>query len=264
MKGLLIYDAPRFARNIWFAEQLVQACKKRGLDLNLCILTSENVVLPFVPDFAVVRVTNPALTQKLEAAGAKVFNNYLTSRIANDKWQTYCFLKENGFPVMQTEQGLSSDFPFPYVAKSVDGHGGSEVFLVKNDADKTQIAASYPSSRRLVSQKLCSDVGKDLRVYVLGGEVLAGAMRRSSCDFRSNYSLGGSAETVSVPPEIADYALSVAQMLHSDFIGVDFIFDGGKPVVNEIEDVVGTRMLYDLSSVDAADEYASHIARSLR
>lgn len=57
--------------------------------MNLCILTSETVHLPLVPDFAAVRVANPALTKKLEDAGVRTFNNYKTSFVANDKWQTY-------------------------------------------------------------------------------------------------------------------------------------------------------------------------------
>lgn len=264
MKGLLIYDAVGFARNSWFAKRLEQACKKQGLDLNLCVLTSETVHLPLVPDFAAVRVANPALTKKLEDAGVRTFNNYKTSFVANDKWQTYLFLKENGFRVMETEEGFSETLPFPYVLKSVDGHGGSEVFLVKTEEEKNKLKAEYSSGRRFVSQKFCSSPGRDLRVYVLGGKVLAGAMRSSSSDFRSNYSLGGTAEIVQVPPNITSVAERIAAKLQSDFVGVDFIFDGDDAVVNEVEDVVGTRMLYDLTDLDAAEEYAKYIAKKLK
>lgn len=154
--------------------------------------------------------------------------------------------------------------PFPYVLKSVDGHGGSEVFLVKTKEEKNKLKAEYSSGRRFVSQKLCSSPGRDLRVYVLGGKVLAGAMRSSASDFRSNYSLGGTAEIVQVPQNIASVAERIAAKLQSDFVGVDFIFDGDDAVVNEVEDVVGTRMLYDLTDLDAAEEYAKYIAKKLK
>ena len=32
--------------------------------------------------------------------------------------------------------------------------------------------------------------------------------------------------------------------------GVDLMCDGGRPVVNEVEDVVGSRMLYRTSDID--------------
>lgn len=173
-------------------------------------------------------------------------------------------MKENGFRVMETEEGFSEKLPFPYVLKSVDGHGGSEVFLVKTKEEKNKLKAEYSSGRRFVSQKLCSSPGRDFRVYVLGGKVLAGAMRSSSSDFRSNYSLGGTAEIVQVPQNIAFSAERIAAKLQSDFVGVDFIFDGDDAVVNEVEDVVGTRMLYDLTDLDAAEEYAKYIAKNLK
>jgi len=45
-----------------------------------------------------------------------------------------------------------------------------------------------------------------------------------------------------------------------DFVGIDFIFSDGKPYLNEIEDVVGTRMLYKLTDLDPAKMYIEYIA----
>ena len=42
-----------------------------------------------------------------------------------------------------------------------------------------------------VAQSLCDEPGVDMRVYVLGGEVLAAVRRTSRSDFRSNFKLGG-------------------------------------------------------------------------
>ena len=76
--------------------------------------------------------------------------------------------------------------------------------------------------------------------------------------------MGGTAEIVQVPQNIAFSAERIAAKLQSDFVGVDFIFDGDDAVVNEVEDVVGTRMLYDLTDLDAAEEYAKYIAKKLK
>jgi glutathione synthase/RimK-type ligase-like ATP-grasp enzyme len=47
-----------------------------------------------------------------------------------------------------------------------------------------------------------------------------------------------------------------------DFIGVDFVFGDGNVYLNEIEDVVGTRMLYSLTELDPARMYMEYIAHS--
>ena len=62
--------------------------------------------------------------------------------------------------------------------------------------------------------------------------------------------------------------ISTINKLHTaldfDFVGVDFIRNGGRWVLNEIEDVVGTRMLYSLTDIDAADRYIEYILGKLK
>ena len=98
-----------------------------------------------------------------------------------------------------------------------------------------------------------------MRVYVLGGEVLAAVKRTSECDFRSNFSLGGKAEIIDLPDEVKEYIRLIIEALSPDLVGIDFIRHNGEWVLGEIEDVVGTRMLYALTDIDAADEYVGYV-----
>jgi glutathione synthase/RimK-type ligase-like ATP-grasp enzyme len=98
---------------------------------------------------------------------------------------------------------------------------------------------------------------------MLGGEILSAAKRTSTSDFRSNFSLGGKAEIVSVPDEVKDVLRTVNTHLGCDFVGVDFIRHDGRWILNEIEDMVGTRMLYSLTDIDAAKEYVEYIIKKV-
>ena len=49
----------------------------------------------------------------------------------------------------------------------------------------------------------------------------------------------------------------------ADFIGVDFLLDRGNLIFNEIEDVVGSKMLYASSELDVAHMFTGHIQKSL-
>ena len=42
--------------------------------------------------------------------------------------------------------------------------------------------------------------------------------------------------------------------------GVDLMFDRGRPVVNEVEDVVGSRMLYQTSDIDIVSLFLDGIS----
>ena len=100
-----------------------------------------------------------------------------------------------------------------------------------------------------------------MRVYMLGGEAIAAVRRTSKTDFRSNFKLGGKVASVDIPPDAAEMARRLYDRLKFDFAGVDFIRDGGRWIFNEIEDVVGTRMLYATTALDAAKLLMRHAAR---
>ena len=48
-----------------------------------------------------------------------------------------------------------------------------------------------------------------------------------------------------------------------DYYGIDFVFDGGQPVFNEIEDTVGARMVYSVTDIDILDLYCDYIKKVL-
>ena len=268
MRGLLIYDTEGKSRNEWFIGRLIESAKKRGHELDLLIYSdSADLSGAESYDFAIVRTINPEINKSLEALGIPVFNNSKTSEIANDKWETYLFARELDIPVMDTASeviygNVAKDLGTPFVLKAVDGHGGSEVFLVDNE-QKCKELLSLLANKKLIAQRLCSEVGVDMRVYILGGKVLAAAKRTSKKDFRSNFSLGGSAEISTIDKEIEETLGKVYGALECDFVGIDFIRHGGKWILNEIEDVVGTRMLYALTEIDAADEYIGYIVNKM-
>jgi len=97
-------------------------------------------------------------------------------------------------------------------------------------------------------------------VYVLAGEVALSVLRRSEKDFRSNFSLGGTASIVECTPYQKDIINKLYNSLSFDFVGIDFIFNDGEWILNEIEDVVGTRMIYNYTSIDIVDKWLTHIS----
>ena len=113
-----------------------------------------------------------------------------------------------------------------------------------------------------IYQKLASDTGKDLRVYITGNKVTAAMLRTSENDFRSNFSLGGKASVCTLSAEEKAMVEKMIDGLDIGHCGIDLIFDNGEPVFNEIEDVVGSRMLYKYTDIDVVEEFVEYIAGS--
>ncbi len=260
MTGWLIYSRESAARNQTFIDFWFEAARKRGVSLGL--LYTDEILPAQNPDFAVVRDMNPVHSAMLESRGIPVFNPAIVSEICNDKWNTYRLAETLGVPFPRTEYipdpAVMPRHPYPYVLKSCTGHGGTQVFMVQNDTDAknaSQALAGIPS----VLQEPVSDLGKDLRVYVLGKQVIASMLRVSKNDFRSNFCLGGSAVPYILSSREQKIVETFADALPFGLVGIDLIFHHGKAVFNEIEDVVGCRMLYSMTDIKPVERYLDYI-----
>lgn len=261
MKLWLIYDKFGAERNRRYINFYFEKCKKKNIDLNLKIV-EDGLDFTSLPDGAIVRTVNPPLSQKLEDLGVKVYNSARLSRVANDKMNTYLYLKEKGISLPETYLVTESFTPpfYPIVLKPAAGHGGRDVEMINNYSEYL----SYLSRvhEKTVAQMPVSDIGKDLRVYVVGNKIVKAMLRTSKNDFRSNFCLGGSAEEYALSDWEKSRVKKVMDCFDIAFAGLDFIFHRGKIIFNEIEDVVGARMLYTYTDIDIVEEYLDFITQS--
>lgn len=270
MNGWLIYDEAGAKRNEWFIARLIEAANARGVALTLKTdcenwrLEEENL-----PDFAIVRTIHPALNKRLERLGVRCVNNAETSRVANDKWQTYLSCKEWGIPVLPTQPFTNINDTkkqeYPLVLKSTDGHGGAEVFWIEDERALKERAQTLDfAKKKYVLQSPCKTLGKDIRAYVIGGEIVACVLRESETSFKSNFSLGGKVCAVQADEEQKKIVLKLYEKLRFDYVGVDFLPSENGYVLNEIEDAAGARMLYETSDVDIVELFIDHIIKTGR
>lgn len=269
MTGWMVYEAHNIQRNQFFIDRWMQAAKAR--DISLRLVTVQQLAYGVMdgalflqldgmsarPDFVLMRAARPGLSEHLEGMSIPCFNNAHVARIAGDKRRTHAAFA-GVLPMMDTaflsQDAFANPFPYPVVVKGAHGCGGREVYLARNEQEyRHAVQQIAPDS--LVVQPLCDQPGQDLRVYVLGHEVVAAMLRYSDGDFRSNLGQGGGSKPVDMTEDIRRYVRIVQDRFDFGLVGIDFIFHQGRPVFNEIEDAVGTRMLYMHTDRDIAAEY---------
>lgn len=276
MRGLLIYERHESVRNHRFIEYWLETAKVKQVDLRLVLIEEMAFGLknnkPFLmvngeeitADFAVVRAKKPLLSHHLERMGIAVFNPAHVSEILNDKRRTHAMFQDD-FPMMDTafvEGDSPSPFPYPVVVKASAGCGGREVRLCDNEESYRTALKDFAYSA--VVQPLCDTPGRDVRVYMLGKKILQGMLRYSDTeDFRANFGLHHCAKPIDIPDDIRRMALEAADRFDFGLVGVDFIFDHGRALFNEAEDVVGTRMLYQYTDIDIVPVYMDYILARL-
>lgn len=232
------------------------------------------------PDFVISRAIYPLLSKHLEIMGIRVFNNSFVADICNDKAKTYQYLSKTGITMIDSsfypnnlvsyvlkrlEEGKS------YIIKAVDGHGGSQVFLynkinqyTSNGQSDMQNIISGIGKSDIVVQPVVGQRHQDLRVYVIGNEVIGSVLRTAKEGFKSNFSLGGEVKTYDLSDEEIIIVDKIISLFDFDLVGIDFIIgDNGELIFNEIEDVVGSRMLYKTSNINIVERYLQYILNKL-
>ncbi len=293
MQGLLIYNSACLPENQHFAESLISHGRALGLNLSLALsdklsfgcegemffggnpsgffrnglfLLGEN--LPKSIDFAINRSRTPLLSRTLEDMGVRVFNTSQVSAVGNDKIAAHMLaarlsIKSVPSVFFSPKSGFYSQFSgkFPLVVKSVSGFGGSEVYLA-NDERELRKAAEAAGIGAVLVQRFLPNVS-DVRVFVLGNEILGAVRRTPKTGFRSNLKLGGGAELCAVTPEMENAVLKIIAELTIDFAGIDFLTDGKELFFNEIEDAAGSRSLWSLKNMDTSLKYIEYISEIL-
>lgn len=136
------------------------------------------------------------------------------------------------------------------VVKILDGHGGTGVFLIDGKrliAILQTIFAIDPEVNLMIQSKEEAD-GGDIRVHVLtlrNKQVILGAMKRVkiSSDFRSNVSLGATAEKIKLTPEQEQIALKTALISRLPWVGVDIM-----PLVKGSNKEIGDNVVLEINA----------------
>lgn len=142
-----------------------------------------------------------------------------------------------------------------FVVKILDGHGGTGVAMI--DGKKIlaifQMIFAIDPERRLIVQKKEEADGGDIRVHVLtlrDRQVILAQMKRVKIggDFRSNVSLGATAEPVKLTPEQEQIALKTAQLSKLPWCAVDIM-----PLVKGSNKEIGDNVVLEINASPGTD-----------
>lgn len=206
----------------------------------------------------------------LQGYGFFCFNTLDSFLNCEDKFTTYRVLKQNNVPTPRTAIITPSSLSklqskvdevggqFPLVCKILDGTQGVGVFLAESMMSlrstlQTMFKIS-PKSDIIIQEKIDSEY--DLRIHVMyegfekmsndvNGFSVIGCMQRNKMDgdFRSNFSLGATAEKGYITPQQEEIAKKAAKATGCRWCGVDLIMDKrtGDSYVIEVNSSPGTK-----------------------
>lgn len=295
MRGLIIYETRRYVGGSKFIDK-VHEIVERYDDIDLVMKEDVAVAIDgqdiFItlpdgtvidkyhnrPDWIMIRSDDWEYALAFESIGIPCYPPSQYSRFADNKSACHILMSQV-FPSPKTllKKGTftQEEFPCPYIMKAVSGHGGASVKKV----DEAEQGASYADE--LDEQNIayiCQEMAPksdDLRVYIMGREIVAAVLRRATDGgYRANIGLGGEGILYELSESERDLIEKTVDMFSCElgFVCFDFLFDGtGNLIFNEMNNLPGTAALAMLGLdgdlmeryIDYMDKTAPNVAATL-
>lgn len=233
------------------------------------------------PDFVVFWDKDIPLAKALEELKIPLFNSASSIAACDDKGLTHQILAQSGIPMPvtipvpmtfsgigyqrlsfldQVEQALS----YPFVLKECFGSFGAQVYLINNRQEAEDRLIRLAGKPLLAQKYISASKGRDVRIQVVGGQVVTAMLRYNDKDFRANITNGGSMKAYSPTPEQKALAVRACELLHLDFAGVDLLFGENRhPVLCEVNSNGHFKNIYDCTGVNVADTIMEYITKQL-
>lgn len=290
MKGIILVNAySESAEYLYQANRLQAEFAKAGVECeilrNFCgiasIAKNGKIDLSTEVDFAVFFDKDKYVARMLEEKGVRLFNGASAVSVCDDKMLTHIALAEKGIPMPESIPAplcytpeaeipaayikeVISKLSLPVVVKHSYGSLGKGVFLAETEAELLQYAKELRFTPHFYQKYIAESRGRDLRVIAVGGKVIAGMVRSSSSDFRSNVALGGNAAACTPPAEAAALVEKISSALGLDYCGVDLLFGKEGFTVCEVNSNAYFCGMEKATGVNVAAAYVKYIIDKMR
>jgi len=274
----LLFDIPRLEEKL-----IVNAFRKLGLELKLTNVKyhplswdDHPVTVALIRTISMQRAAYSASLR--EAVGVKTINNSKSILIAGDKILTLSELRKAGIAFPESVVAFNSEaaekageiLGFPIVDKPPIGSWGRLVTLVRDHQslrsviEHRELLQSQLIKTHLI-QKYINGGNRDLRILVLGGEVLGGMRRIAALDdWRSNVARGGKVEAIKLDSELTELSLKTAEVIGGEFIAIDLFEENEGYLVNEVNGVPEFKGFMKATRVNVAEKLAEYVRSILK
>lgn len=206
-----------------------------NLEINLTIAFFEDFTPPTtqMPDCVIMRGYNQTISIYFEQLGVWVINTWNAMQLSLNKILTHQILCEHNIPNPPTIYHPTANYNFhnicnqlddeKFIVKKIDGSKGENVFLVGSPSELSS-AISKCQNNCLCQKFIAHSHGRDIRVWVIGDRIGGAVERFNENSFLSNFSQGGSARLIAIPPQVEKLALESTEALGLEFAGVDILY----------------------------------------
>ncbi len=214
-----------------------------------------------------------AVVKQFEILGITVINGSTAISQSRDKMRSLQLMASAGLSVPATvltrdpknlKSAIASVKGMPVVMKLLQGTQGVGVMLVHTPISLGSVLDAVRGLGKdlLLQQFVAEGAGRDYRVFVVGGKVVATMMRTApEGEFRTNIHRGGAGAWVDLPREYERTAIAAAHSMGLDVAGVDLMESEDGPLVIEVNSSPGFEGIERSTGLNIAKVVIEHIKK---
>lgn len=257
-------------------EKFESAAKEEGIELIALTNTGASQIVNQSlkkerPDFVLFWDKDVLLASYFEAEHIPVFNSSRAIEVCDNKCLTHLALKKAGLPMPDTIfapmtysnvgysdldflSQIEEVFSYPIIVKEAYGSFGAQVYFVENRKQLIFHTKRLEGTPFLYQKYIESSYGRDVRLQVVGEQVVAAMYRYSDSDFRANVSAGGSMRAYEPDESQCELAVKACRAVGADFAGVDLLFgEDGEMLVCEVNSNAHFKNIETCTGVNSAE-----------
>ncbi|MES2575223.1 MAG: 30S ribosomal protein S6--L-glutamate ligase [Bacteroidota bacterium] len=216
------------------------------------------------------------LTRQFEAMNVFCLNSSTAITQSRDKLFSLQLLLQSGIEIpttgfanspLDTDDLIKMVGGSPLIVKLLEGTQGKGVVLAETKKAAESVINAFKSlnANILVQEFIKEANGKDLRLFVIDGKVVATIQREAlPGEFRANIHLGGIASVIKPTPEEKKIAIRAAKAMDLKVAGVDIIRSSKGPLLLEVNSSPGLEGIERATNKDIAGEMLRAIEKHFK
>ena len=217
-----------------------------------------------------------ALTRQFEAMKVFCLNSAAAITQSRDKLFSLQLLLHHGVDIpttgfanspLDTDDLIKMVGGSPLIVKLLEGTQGKGVVLAETKKAAESVINAFKSlnANILVQEFIKEANGKDLRLFVVDGKVVAAIQREAAAgEFRANIHMGGTASVIKPTAEEKKIAIKAAKAMDLKVAGVDIIRSSKGPLLLEVNSSPGLEGIEGATNKDIAGEMIKAIEKNFK
>ena len=208
----------------------------------------------------------------IEEYGIRLINSRDSLEIASDKFLTSVFLEKHNIPTPKTiicedphdALQMYEELGRDVIIKPLFGSKGIGISRLNDKGFAENVILTLGQLNAVFYlQEFIEHYNRDIRIFVIGNEAIAG-MYRVSDNWKTNVYAGAEVKPIELTSELKELAVKSARVTKTEIAGVDILESGEGYYVIEVNSIPGFTALQKVTDINIPEKVISYFLDDVR